>query len=269
MAEEGQRNFAHNLREACSTRTSISEVCREIGFNRQQFNRYINGQALPSAHNRLRIAQFFDIPPEDFELPREAFRKRLAPRSRHDDPDTLMEAYPGDLSVLQRYLGFYQSYHLSMSWRGRVVCGCAHLRIRDAQVRVTSRERITEAETGISMHSRYIGLVSCQRDRIFITERTTGENTTLGHTILMPFELHQRLYLRGVTMGVSWRTQNMPYAARTIWRYFGQDADRRALLARCGVYRLDEGSLPAPVRRYLSSSESRLVTVPPAADDDG
>lgn len=261
--------FASNLRQACSTRVSISQVCREIGLNRQQFNRYISGQSLPSAHNRHRIARHFALEPEDFELPGDAFRKRLSPPARPAVPgEMLLDAYPGDMGALERYLGFYQTYHLSMSWPGKLVCACAHLKKRDGRVVVTTLERISDRASGIALRSRYRGLAAYWRNRIFITERTAGEHTTIGQTILLPFEVHQRLYLRGITMGISWRTENMPYAARMIWRYFGQDADRRAMVSRCGVRRLDDASLPAPVLRHLASSGSTMVTVSPNADEE-
>jgi transcriptional regulator with XRE-family HTH domain len=64
--------FAANLRRACGMHPLISQICREIGLNRQQFSRYTNGQALPSAYNRLRIARMFGIEPEDLDMPREA-----------------------------------------------------------------------------------------------------------------------------------------------------------------------------------------------------
>ncbi len=45
-------NFSNNLRRLCAERVSIEQVCREIGFNRQQFNRYLNGGGMQSAQNR-------------------------------------------------------------------------------------------------------------------------------------------------------------------------------------------------------------------------
>ncbi|TJW59990.1 MAG: transcriptional regulator, partial [Mesorhizobium sp.] len=46
-------NFSSNLKLACSTHRSVSDLCRTIGINRQQFNRYLNAGTLPSAHNLL------------------------------------------------------------------------------------------------------------------------------------------------------------------------------------------------------------------------
>lgn len=69
MDHHARHKFYANLKYACSTRVSISDFCREVGLNRQQFNRYINGQAHPSPHNLLRIASAFGLEPGDFTAP--------------------------------------------------------------------------------------------------------------------------------------------------------------------------------------------------------
>src|SRR5690606_41264686 len=105
-----QKIFAANLREACSTRASISQVCREIGVNRQQYNRYINGQALPSAHNRLRIARAFADEPEDLDLPREEVGQHLGPCvNLGGRGDARLDGYPAALKDVPRYVAFEQS----------------------------------------------------------------------------------------------------------------------------------------------------------------
>ncbi len=251
-----REHFGENLRLACSTRHSISELCRAVGINRQQFNRYINGGTLPSAHNRLRIATVFGLDPADFDLPAGAFRRRLEEKRRPALAEgPLADAFPGNLQALRPYLGFYQTWHVSLSWPDLIVCSCAHLRERDGQIRVTSLERIEDAQSGIRQRSRYVGLAAFQRQRIFLTETTRGQAPTFGQTILMPFEIHQRQYLRGLTMGVSWRNDNLPYATRTVWRFRGPHTDRRALIANCGTYALNSASLPSVVVSFLTQAE--------------
>ena len=248
-------NFCENLKHACATRRSISELCRDIGMNRQQFNRYINGGSRPSPNNRLRIAATFDLAADDFDLSASAFRRKLeAKRQPPVIKGPLADAFPGNLPTLQSYLGFYQTWHMSLSWPGWVVCSCAHLRIRNNQVQVTSLERIVDSESGIRQRSRYVGLAGFQRQRIFITELTSGPMPTFGQTVLMPFEVHQRQYLRGLTMGLSWRHDNRPYATRTIWRYRGLDTDKRALIQNCGVYRSGSAELPSVVVSFLANA---------------
>jgi transcriptional regulator with XRE-family HTH domain len=253
-------NFSGNLRLACGTRQSISELCRAIGINRQQFNRYINAGTLPSAHNRYRIAAAFGLDPDDFDQPKNTFRRKLgAGRRPVTDEGPLDDAFPGDIEALRPYLGFYQTWHVSLSWPDRIVCSCAHLREKDGKVLVTSLERIEDAESGITQRSRYVGLAAFRRQRIFLTELTRGTAPTFGQTILMPFAIHQRQYLRGLSMGVSWRNDNLPYATRTIWRYRGPDADRRALISNCGAYAPASATLPPLVTAFLN--EAQPVTI--------
>lgn len=255
-------HFCENLTLACSTRASISDLCRAVGINRQQFNRYINANCQPSAHNRLRIAASFGLEPTDFDLPPPVFRRKLEEAKRPTAVDgPLADAFPGNQQALRPYLGFYQTWHISLSWPDRIVCSCAHLRESHGQVLVTSLERIDDLDSGIRQRSRYVGLAAFQRNRIFLTEVTRGEAPTFGQTILLPFEIHQRQFLRGLTMGLSWRNDNLPYATRTIWRHRGVQTDRRALLNNCGIYRTSSGALPSVVSSFLLQAGSSITTL--------
>lgn len=239
---------------------SVSRFCREHGFNRQQFNRYIAGQARPSPHNILRIARAFGLEPQDFDRSLGDFRQRMAQRSAPTAPlDPLGYALPGDLAALRRYLGFYQTWHLSLSWPGHIVCSCSHMREREGKILVTSRERIDVPESGIRQNSRYLGFAAHRRGRLFIMESTQGHEPTFGQTVLLPFEMHQRLYLRGLTMGISWRKDNQPYAARMIWQFLGTRTDLRKLLAKCGAYPAGSANVPSAVVNYLSASQPLTV----------
>ena len=84
----------------------------------------------------------------------------------------------------------------------------------------------------------------------------------MSQTILLPFEVHQRVYLRGMTMGVSWRKENLPYASRVIWRYLGTNPDKRQMLSRCGVLPLSSRQLPATVRSYLEAPPLNIPECP-------
>ncbi|MGV8935650.1 MAG: helix-turn-helix domain-containing protein [Allorhizobium sp.] len=255
--------FSDNLRAACATRRSISEVCRDIGLNRQQFNRYLSGEARPSAHNLARIADFFGLSTLDFDLAADAFGARMRRADRPlADGSQLLDGFPGDMVELRRHIGYFQTYHLSLSWPGRVVCSCARLGEIDGAMHVKSIERIRDAENEIRQDSKYVGLAAFWRNRIFITERSIIRQPMMSQTILMPFDVHQRVYLRGTTMGVSWRKENLPYASRVIWRHIGQDPDKRQMLARCGLLSFGARQLPATVRDFLQTPSADVLTVP-------
>lgn len=247
--------FVDNLRLACSSQRSVSQICREVGINRQQFNRYINGEARPSPHNLSRIAAFFGIGSHDFFLPEQQFRARLMQRTGQAlEADNLLSGFPGDLPALRRHLGYYQTFHLSLSWPGQIVTSCARLHEENGLVRVKSIERIDDRANEIRQFSKYVGSAAHWRNRIFIVEKSLGPQPMIAQTILTPLEAHQRIYLKGVTIGVSWRKENTPYTSRMIWRYLGPTTDLRALLSKCGAFPLGSRQLPAPVRSYLEDS---------------
>lgn len=246
-------NLSQNLKTACSKRRSISEVCRDIGLNRQQFNRYVNGQARPSDHNLRRIADYFSLAPDDFDQAPQKFLQRLEKTNETLPPSAwlLSEGFPGELAPLRRHLGYYQTYHLSLSWPGRVVCSCACLWEQAGSVHVKSVERIQDRPAEIRQFSKYVGLAAYWRGKIFVVERTVGEHSLIAETILSPFAEHQRSYLKGITMGVSWRQQNLPYASRMIWHHMGETPDLRGLLGRCGTLDPNSRRIPLSVRNYL------------------
>lgn len=255
--------FAANLRHACSTRRSVSDICRQVGINRQQFNRYVNGQAAPSPHNLSRIAGFFGLRPADFSLDPLFFEQRLANAAGEAfQSDALRACFPGNLQSLRRHLGYYQTYHVSLSWPGMIVCSCARLDEHEGMVRVKSIERIQDRSHEIRQFSKYVGLASYLRHRLFVVERSMGAEPMIAQTILTPFETHQRIYLKGMTLGISWRKQNLPYASRVIWRHLGTDTDRRQLLARCGVLAPNSRQLPPTVREFLDVGDSPTVSIP-------
>ena len=49
-------SLAANLRFAASFLPSVSQLCRDVGLNRQQMNKYLNGGSRPSPYNLRRIA---------------------------------------------------------------------------------------------------------------------------------------------------------------------------------------------------------------------
>lgn len=73
------RNFADNLRALCARHGSIAAVCRALGMNRQQFNKYLSGSTLPNVATLEKICGFFRIEseslfhdPAGFEKPKRA-----------------------------------------------------------------------------------------------------------------------------------------------------------------------------------------------------
>lgn len=62
--ERIRESFAKELRRQCSLHGSIAQVCKGTGINRQQFNKYLAGQILPSASNMRRICSYLGVTEE-------------------------------------------------------------------------------------------------------------------------------------------------------------------------------------------------------------
>ncbi|MBU1317151.1 MAG: helix-turn-helix domain-containing protein [Alphaproteobacteria bacterium] len=262
MTVDDNIRFATNLRFACNTRPSITAICREIGINRQQFNRYLAGQTRPSPYNRGRIARYFGLKTQDFLLQEKRFQDILDEPSEIAGPDSLLrEGFPGNLLELRQYTGYYEVFHKSLSWPGEIVQSCARIEEKGGQITVKTIERIYDRDLEIRQFSKYSGLVAYWRNRLFIVERGVSEQPFLCQTTLMPFGEHQRVYLRGVTTGVSWREENLPYSTRIIWRALGPNPDKRKLLKGCCLFPENSQKLPLPVRRYLNSEGDSPILV--------
>lgn len=60
-----RENLAANLRRLVQRHASVSAVCRELGINRTQFERYLQGQAIPNKATARLICGFFKIDEND------------------------------------------------------------------------------------------------------------------------------------------------------------------------------------------------------------
>lgn len=69
------QNLSQNLRLLCSYYKSIAEVCRRLGINRPQFNRYLSGQHKPSANTLRRLCEFFGVDEQEILLPHGQFQR--------------------------------------------------------------------------------------------------------------------------------------------------------------------------------------------------
>ncbi|MBZ9975887.1 helix-turn-helix transcriptional regulator [Mesorhizobium sp. B2-3-14] len=56
-----RQNLAANLRRLCKDHASVSAVCRELGINRTQFERYLQGQTVPNKATAKLICDYFRV----------------------------------------------------------------------------------------------------------------------------------------------------------------------------------------------------------------
>ncbi|MFY2824531.1 helix-turn-helix transcriptional regulator [Ruegeria sp. MALMAid1280] len=250
-------NFSANLKSLCAEHGSISQICRDIGVNRQQFNRYLNGSSLPSAHNMRRIARHFDLTEAELFAETTSFERMLKgvrPQIGKTPTDVFLDPFRDQQKNLRRYVGFYHSYFCTPSWEGKIFCSLIRIQEVEGLVTIRSREIATSPDKSTHQISRYAGLVTMRGNRIFVTEHELAREGCVANTILYSAHRQQLKYLRGMTMGVAWRPYPHPYAAKTIWKRLHERVSAREAIAACGIYPIQSNKIDPTVRKHLTEA---------------
>ena len=258
-------NFSDNLRTLCAEHGSVAQICRAIGINRQQFNRYLSGKSMPSAHNLRRIARHFSIPEAELFAPAGEFYDQIVggtQGSSHNPAERFVDPFRDQNRNLKRYLGFYHAYFCTPSWDGVIFCSLVRVSEKDGFIQSRTLEIATAPDQSVRQISRYHGLVTLRGNRIFITEHEQAREGSVAQTILFSAHRQQLKYLRGMTMGVAWRPYPRPYAAKAIWKRIEERVTAREAINACGVYPLQSPRIDPTVRKYLITPDSADSSVP-------
>lgn len=259
-------NFPRNLRQLCTLKKSISEVCREIGINRQQFNRYLTGATRPSGNNLYRIARYFGVTVEELFLPNAEFGEVISlagiqvNTAGHDRLGHLLnEAVHRKVRNLRKYIGYYQSYFVSPERNGRIASAFISMYEAGGLICSKSYERSHGDEQSSRYFSKYEGLVSESHNCIFVVEFEVLSKDAIVETILFKPYRRQLSYLSGLTMGMD--GERKPFCTPIIWKYLGSSPDIRLGMARAISYALDDPAIDATVRKLLTQPVTSSLPV--------
>jgi len=245
-----------NLRYLCQFHRSVSVVAREIGINRQQFEKYVSGASYPSAHSRRKIGDYFDIDPERLSMEPTAFRE-VSPDLGHRQSLAsfdLPEATHEELTALRPYIGFYQSYFLTPAWPGWIYVALVRIFEDDRKIRTVFFNRARDPKTNEMHRSRLDGVITLRGERLFLLEKTRHEVDRISETILYTSHKYARKYLTGMSIGVTWRPHRAPFATRLMWRRVHVLRPIRDIIAECGIYRPEARVIDPIVRDFFGSN---------------
>lgn len=249
-------DFCRNLRLLSSYYKSIAEVCRRMNINRPQFNRYLNGNASPSANTLRRFCNFFGIEEHELLMPHTQFSRliQVRPRLTEQIPTTSPELehieHLAHLSHqnLDKYLGYYFEYHISMAYPGKLLRMLTCIEKRDGKVYYQRTERLQECPTNHIYHGKYIGFATFLIDRIFMVDYESLTDYEITQTILFPTFKNRVTRLMGLKMGVSGSGERMPCCARVLYEYLGSSVDIRRAFKLCGLYELDSPEIDDSIK---------------------
>ncbi|MEM6636555.1 MAG: helix-turn-helix transcriptional regulator [Pseudomonadota bacterium] len=250
--------FAETLRTLCQQRRSISAVARAIGVNRQQFQKYINGQTFPSPNMRLRIARHFGVPMEDFLNPDTLPKLSQSAYQPEDETRWGEKAWDGELNRLRQYSGIYHVHFITPAFADFVHVGVCNIREQNDAMQTAFFIRSRDPKTGLLHRSHLVGTLNLRSERLFIVERSKKARDRFSQTILLPTHGDRMRYLNGISLGLTWHPASRPYASRTIWRRARTSSSLRDAIRTCGLFPIRSPSIDAQVRNFFLSVGSDL-----------
>ena len=256
-------DYAKNLRLLCDEYGTVSDVCRGIEINRQQFNKYLSGQITPNRHNRRRISEFFKVDDEHLNSSHEQFAQQLT-RENHSvsEPSGLpgffvqmTEALPNEVDKLRRYIGYYYQSFYSLGFEGYIIRSLVSVYEQDGIIRTKAIEHLSDEDHEFqdTYVFKYLGTMFYLSDRIFLLEYETLTKHALNLTILNTSHRSKITTLSGITTGVSSRATREPSACRTEWEFLGKQIDVRNALKSCRLYKPESDEVSDAVRERIDN----------------
>ena len=134
-----RKMFGENLRILANSYRSVSQLCRELGINRTQFNRYLSGESFPRPDVLHRICTFFNV---DARILLEPIDTLQSTRGVLNHP--LIDDYigAGMTDIPQDVFpdGFYRFSRLSFTETDLIITGLVYVFRRDSHTFIRGYE---------------------------------------------------------------------------------------------------------------------------------
>lgn len=261
MTDFTMGNFTANLKLVASYYPSISEMCRKLEINRQQFMKYLAGTSFPTRYTMRRICDFFGVDEYEILLPHDQFRNivRLRPAQ-----DTEAIAMPPGLSamlsqakrsrsLLSKTHGYFHKYYLSFSAPGYVLKSLVYVYPWNDYTLYKRLERLRRPNrSGPPDVYKYAGMITIVGDRMHLLDQEVITGSELTQTVLFMNYRNRISTLTGLTMGVSGGDAHEPSSARVVMEYIGRTVNLRQAIAECRLYPINAEDVPERILRHLT-----------------
>ncbi len=255
-----RQNVATNLRALCEERSSIAQVCREAGINRQQFNRYLTGETLPNRASLEKICHYFGITEDDlFQAP-----------AKGAAPDLAADAGASVTRELRRILGNITSgppanipdgtyfVYFLMPEPGAGIARSVMFMRTEGNLKVF--RRITKIATRRSANWHYFqgdhtGIVLERRHWLNFTgiSRDGREEPSLMAVQLVG-DSTQTYSGKALVYG-----QVGPLALPVVLQRLPSEMSARRALRGCNIYDLDSDEISPVIRNFLESLREKIA----------
>jgi transcriptional regulator with XRE-family HTH domain len=262
-------NVAANLAQLAASFQSVSEFCRKLDINRQQFNKYVAGRHLPAQKVLQKIARFFLMEPDDLTRAPADFRTFFEghdvglPFELTGAPELLkfLPMLASTSDALRGMHGVYYRYHNSSIYKGKVLRSVLWLYERDGTTRYATIERFPlldgSGKTGYTF--TYHGFCLLLGDRIFLLDSESKQRNELTLSILNQQHRRPKRFFYGLYTAVASSSYRQPFATRIAFQHVSSGRLERRHLRDATVLAPDDASLPTEIRQYLTGAQALTV----------
>lgn len=266
---DNEDNFQENLKMLCEQVGTVSEMCRRIGINRQQFNKYLAGTHVPSKANLRAIASFFGLSvdilnsnPNDFRSMMEGGHFHIF-RNLIQAPKMLLfinELVHRGETNHSELVGVYERYQYSSIYNGKIVRSiyCIYERNNILMHYYVERFPNQDGSGKIDYHFKYHGLTFLIAGRIFSIDFETIQKNELTFSNLAAVSRNAKKYVFGVTSGIAATMVRQPVAAKVAMHFVSKGLITKAHIKRATVLSPDDPSIPKEVADYLGSGTATI-----------
>lgn len=231
--------FGANLRRLGRDAPSISALCRDLGINRTQFNRYLAGESFPRPDVLHRICRFFGVDARILLEPVDQIRSEPRSLLSHSFISDFIGAGVTHLSEEDFPSGFFRFSRAAFTEENRFVVGLVH---------ITRSEGFTflrgfEPKEALSMHDmptdprtrEFRGMVMPQAEGLAMLVSRRGAVTT-SFNYLARVPALAKTYWVGYTVRTTPENPTGRRAARLVYEYLGHDTKQILDAARSAGY---------------------------------
>jgi transcriptional regulator with XRE-family HTH domain len=263
-------NLAANLKGLCRG-VSIAVACREIGLNRQQFNKYLSGRHHPSRRSLALICGYFSVAEKDlYRNPAEfsatyhsAENWRLSAFAQLRRFQDFSSSMPASDENIRGYIGLYHRYHFSSIYHGTILRSIMEIYEKDGLLLYYCLERFPDLDDSskTSYVFRYHGCCLWLDERLFFIDAEILQRNEMTFTAVVPVSRSKRRFLYGITTGVAATPFREPFSTRVVLEYQGPAGKRRDQMKAARTLDPDDRSIPLEVRTYLRSGTSGEASI--------
>lgn len=249
--------FGANLRQLSSSYPSIAGLCRELGINRTQYNRYLSGESFPRPDVLHRICQFFGTDARILLEPVDEISSGGTDLLNHP----IISEYLGNSATLvdeQMFpSGFYRFTRVSFIDTEKAVMGLIYISRKDGLTFLRgfeAREAMRQQGLPDDPSTReFRGLMLAQEQGVAALVARRG-SVTCSFNFLARVAAFDNNFWEGYTTRTIREAVSGPRAARVVYEHLGRNPKQVMACARMAGL-ISDDQIPPFHRRLLRVGE--------------